>query len=168
MKIERLILENFKRFTKLTIDKIPETARLVLLVGPNGSGKSSAFEALHHWYRSQGYHLGYSADEKSFYVKKLSDVISDGWITNCVRLTFYNKKELTQEEIKGSLYFRTAYRNDPDFTIQQLSKLGDPKKSDRFQYLISTDSLVSQNYQRLVSLTLASLYSVFYMKSLLL
>ena len=46
MKIERLILENFKRFTKLTIDKIPETARLVLLVGPNGSGKSSVFNAI--------------------------------------------------------------------------------------------------------------------------
>ena len=158
MKIERITLVNFKRFTKLTIEGIPETAKLVLLVGPNGSGKSSVFEALHHWYRSQGYRFGHSAEEKTFFVKNANEDSSDRWASNCVRVHFYNKNQLTQEEIQGALYFRTAHRNDPDFTIQQLTKLGDPKTSDRFLNLIGTDSLVSQNYQRLVSLTLASLY----------
>ena len=39
-------LQNFKRFYDLTIDNIPETTKLVLLVGANGSGKSSLFDAL--------------------------------------------------------------------------------------------------------------------------
>ncbi len=45
MKVSRLKLTNFKRFTELAIEGIPETARLVLLVGNNGSGKSCVFDA---------------------------------------------------------------------------------------------------------------------------
>ena len=45
MKIKSIKLEGFRRFKDLTI-KLPETARLVVMVGPNGSGKSSVFDAL--------------------------------------------------------------------------------------------------------------------------
>ncbi|PWV54486.1 AAA family ATPase [Chitinophaga sp. S165] len=45
MRITKLELRNFKRFSDLTIDKIPETSKLVLLIGANGSGKSSVFDA---------------------------------------------------------------------------------------------------------------------------
>ncbi len=44
MRIIKLELRNFKRFSDLTIDKIPETSKLVLLIGANGSGKSSIFD----------------------------------------------------------------------------------------------------------------------------
>ncbi|MBN9383669.1 MAG: AAA family ATPase [Chitinophagaceae bacterium] len=45
MRITRLQLKNFKRFTDLTIENIPKEAKLVLLIGSNGSGKSSVFDA---------------------------------------------------------------------------------------------------------------------------
>ena len=45
MRITKLELQNFKRFTELTIDNIPVTSKLVLLIGTNGSGKSSVFDA---------------------------------------------------------------------------------------------------------------------------
>ncbi|OQP61570.1 AAA family ATPase [Niastella populi] len=45
MRIRKLHLKNFKRFTDLTIDNIPDEAKLVLLIGSNGSGKSSIFDA---------------------------------------------------------------------------------------------------------------------------
>jgi AAA15 family ATPase/GTPase len=45
VRIQSLHLENFKRFTNLTIKDIPETAKLVLLIGGNGSGKSCVFDA---------------------------------------------------------------------------------------------------------------------------
>lgn len=45
MRITRLQLKNFKRFTDLTIENIPHDAKLVLLIGSNGSGKSSIFDA---------------------------------------------------------------------------------------------------------------------------
>ena len=45
MRITKVELKNFKRFTDLTIDGIPTDAKLVLLIGSNGSGKSSVFDA---------------------------------------------------------------------------------------------------------------------------
>lgn len=45
MRITKLELKNFKRFTDLTITNIPPEAKLVLLIGSNGSGKSSIFDA---------------------------------------------------------------------------------------------------------------------------
>ena len=46
MKIKSIKLTNFKRFTDLTIEGLPKTAKLVVMIGPNGSGKSSVFDAL--------------------------------------------------------------------------------------------------------------------------
>ncbi|MCU0796122.1 MAG: AAA family ATPase [Akkermansiaceae bacterium] len=46
MRIHSLHLQNFKRFTDLKIEGIPDSAKLVLLIGANGSGKSSVFDAL--------------------------------------------------------------------------------------------------------------------------
>jgi DNA repair exonuclease SbcCD ATPase subunit len=48
MKIKSVQLKNFKRFTDLTIDNIPENTKLVLLIGANGSGKSSLFDGFRY------------------------------------------------------------------------------------------------------------------------
>jgi len=45
MRIKKIELTNFKRFTSLTISDIPDTTKLVLVIGSNGSGKSSLFDA---------------------------------------------------------------------------------------------------------------------------
>ncbi|AYN86499.1 AAA family ATPase [Commensalibacter melissae] len=52
MKIKNVQIRNFKRFTDLKIEGIPETAKMVVLVGPNGCGKSSVFEAFNYWQSS--------------------------------------------------------------------------------------------------------------------
>ncbi|RDC64459.1 AAA family ATPase [Adhaeribacter pallidiroseus] len=70
MKINKIELKNFKRFTDLTISDIPETAKLVLLIGSNGSGKSSLFDAF-DWLTKGPYKgMPYSHDEASDYYKK--------------------------------------------------------------------------------------------------
>lgn len=48
MRITKLRLQNFKRFTDLTIEDVPATAKLVLLIGSNGSGKSSVFDGFEY------------------------------------------------------------------------------------------------------------------------
>ena len=45
MRIKKIELKNFKRFSDLTITENPETSKLVLLIGSNGSGKSCLFDA---------------------------------------------------------------------------------------------------------------------------
>jgi predicted ATPase len=46
MHIKSLHLKNFKRFTDIILQDIPQNAKLVLLIGSNGSGKSSVFDGL--------------------------------------------------------------------------------------------------------------------------
>ena len=53
MRFKSAAIKNFKRFTDLTVENIPETARLIILAGPNGCGKSSFLDALHTWHRWQ-------------------------------------------------------------------------------------------------------------------
>ncbi len=48
MNITKLQFKNFKRFSDVTIDNVPETSKLVLLIGANGSGKSSLFDGFNY------------------------------------------------------------------------------------------------------------------------
>jgi DNA repair exonuclease SbcCD ATPase subunit len=54
VKIKKIELKNFKRFTHVIVDSIPETTKLVILVGPNGSGKTSFLESMNHYYKYSG------------------------------------------------------------------------------------------------------------------
>lgn len=158
MKIKRIKISKFRRFTDLVIKDIPQEAKLVILVGPNGSGKTSVFEAFNYWYKWRGYSI---YGEKDYYVKK--DDVSENdhrWYDNRVSIEAYDKdlNNENKDTIKGDFYFRSAHRNEPDFTTQSLSKLQDPKSEIRLNSLMETDACVSQNYQRLVAQTIAGVY----------
>ena len=152
-------LNRFKRFTNLKVTGIPEKAKLIVLVGPNGSGKTSLFEALNHWYKFKGFNDRGMQD----YLEKNDGEMStpNTWrqaAQNKVEMKFYNNQQLSQEQIKGKFYFRTAYRNDPDFTVSNLNKQNNPAEIIRLQNLMQNDQTVSENYQRLVAQTLTEVY----------
>src|SRR5580765_1772475 len=107
MKVRQIRLSNFKRFSDTTVEDIPQTARLILLVGPNGSGKSSLIEAVHWWYRNNWSNSGVGRDES--YVRK--QIVGGG--QERVTVTFHEPQPVTQEDRRKAVYVRTAYRNDP-------------------------------------------------------
>ena len=161
MKIKQIELRNFKRFTHLIVENIPETAKLVVLVGPNGSGKTSFIEALNHYYRYIGYNnIGdYHYLRKTGNFNKASD---SNWYTEAsklVKIDFYDKNFDNQEKIKGHFYFRSAYRNEPDFKIDSMHKQKNPTESARLDSLIQNDQTVSANYQRLIAYTISGIFN---------
>lgn len=158
MKIQSVNITKFKRFTDLKIEGLSESIKLVMLVGPNGSGKTSLFEAFNHWQKVKGYN---NYGDRDFYFKK-SEHSSEGfeWLRNCVTITVYNHQFSDRESAKGCFYFRTAHRNEPDFTTTTLQRQESLKNQIRFDNLMSTDASVSSNYQRLVSTTLKSVFDI--------
>ena len=158
MKIKSIHIKNFKRFTDLTIQDIPPTAKLVVLVGPNGCGKTSVFEAFNQWYRYKGWNWGYN-DNLYFIKRQFNDTTSahDPW--NDLNLEFHDLQQSTaQFQIHGKFYFRSAYRNDPDFSVSNLSRMENPSEVTQ-ENLMHTDTKVSEDYQRLISKTMAGVYS---------
>ncbi|MEZ4968955.1 MAG: AAA family ATPase [Flavobacteriaceae bacterium] len=62
------------------------------------------------------------------------------------------------QQLQGKFYFRSAYRNEPDFTVNRLQKQNSPITHIKLQNLMQNDLTVSENYQRLVAQTLAGVY----------
>jgi len=149
MKISTVRLRNFKRFTDLLIRDIPSTAKLVVVVGPNGCGKSSLFDAFLHWYRQKAA-FGIHHDEL-YFRKDFQQPF--GW-DQSVEVTLHGNVPAK----RGCLYIRTAYRNDPDFSISGFSRPNVPSDTIRFSRVIDNDQTVSENYQRLVYDTTAAVY----------
>ena len=164
MKIKKIELNNFKRFTHLCVEDIPETARLVVLVGPNGSGKTSFIEAMNHYYKCAGYN-----DAGDYhYLSKAGNVEEFNyleWRNKALKLVNIDFHKATfantlgsNNDIKGHFYFRSAYRNEPDFKIESMQKQQDPTKSIRLSSLIQNDQTVSANYQRLIASTIEGVF----------
>lgn len=154
MKIKKIHLEEFKRFTDLTIDNISPSAKLIVLVGPNGCGKSSLFDAFKTWHLKKGYYNEANGD----YCKKkqedrrraydLVDIVFDKDISG-----------IHNEKFREFFYFRTAYRNSPKIEITSLQKVTSPLERSDSKMMIQNDATVDDNYQRLISETLESFYS---------
>lgn len=155
MKIKEIHLEQFKRFTDLTVANIPQSVKLVVLVGPNGCGKSSLFDAF------KSYHLnrGYSLYAKTDYCNK--DQENQKLNHELVNIQFYDDVSgLGHEQWRQSFYFRTAYRNSPEITIKSLNKVTSPLEYSDNRMMIQNDDTVNDNYQRLISKTIEALYDV--------
>lgn len=142
MRLRSARITQFRRFSDLTVQNIPSSAKLVVLAGPNGSGKSSFFDALLLKYRMDtGY--GWNSDAK-YYDRPLKPVLDLG-----ARISLTT--DAGDHFSRGNLYIRSAYRGDHEFATQSLSRQGDILDSATLMRLIEPDATVSANYQRLAS-----------------
>lgn len=155
MKICTVYLDNYRRFTDLTIKDIPATAKLVVLVGPNGCGKTSLFDAFKTWYLNQAF----SESLNDYYCKK--DITDKRTSRELVCLGFRTSfQEFTPENYRRTFYFRTAYRNSPEITVSELHSIQSPLEDFDMRSMIQNDATVNENYQRLVSATLSEFFDV--------
>jgi RecF/RecN/SMC family protein len=154
MKIREIRLTNFKRFTDTTITDIPVAARLVFLVGPNGCGKSSLIDAAHMWHR---HHWAQSGNWDETYHRKQIPGVAGHW-QNSVSVTFHDPQPVNDEQRRKAVYARSAYRNDPEFQLESLSRVAPAVQEFRINRLIDNDQAVSLNYRRLVSQGFEDLY----------
>lgn len=146
MKIKEIQIKNFKRFDNLTI-KGTEHSKLVALVGPNGSGKSSILEACNTWQKSKKWSI-----LDRIYHNKYSNI--DYQIN-----VFFNQDLPSGCDYQKLMYFRSAHRNEADFTITQFSIMNKPYEDLRLEKIIDNDTSVSDNFQRLVGTTISDVYS---------
>jgi predicted ATPase len=171
MKLEKIHIRDFKRFSNLSIDGLPPTVKLVLLTGPNGSGKTSLFEAFNYWMKlaarqDWNYDEDYYARSKKEEspaekaARKQRNLAQDAW--DKITPKFFNIDadiRNNQDACKKVFYIRSAYRHAPDFTSEGLSRLDDIlNDTSRAHKLILSESRVQDNYQRLVGMSLESLY----------
>ena len=144
MKIASVHLQNFKRFTDLRIQNIPQTAKLVVLLGPNGCGKSSLFDALHkasYPYRNMG-----QPKDPDYYTK----MTTEGRRSEQIDIIFHNASQ-SDSDMGKAIYVLTAYRNDPEINVTSIQKMPSAIRETRFSNMTQNDAAATSNYQRLAS-----------------
>lgn len=154
MHIRRIHAAGFKRFSDLTIE-LAAQPRLVVMCGPNGSGKSSVIEALWLWSGLRG--GGHWSQEADYQLK--GPVVGGVNWASVVEVDIH--EPITEIDTRKLVYVRTAYRNDPEFMLRQLTRTGELLDARRhgFQRVIDNDARVARNYERLVGLSVDTLFS---------
>ena len=142
MKLKSFSVNPFRRFHHIDIRDLPETARIVILAGPNGNGKSSLFDAFLNYWTAKA-KFGHEWDPS--YHGRIGSPGSQSRVEATVN--FHGGKVCGRK----SFYFRSAYRNEPDFHAGTINRQGPAVDHRRFGRLIDNDAAVNQNYQRLVS-----------------
>lgn len=151
MHVSKVSAEDFKRFTRLEIVDIPATAKLVILAGANGNGKSSLFDVFVRYFdRNSGLGGGW---EQNYHTKITDPKIIPA--SDRIDVAFH-EKELV--EGRKRFYFRTAYRNQPEFSIGQIQQTQPALQERRITRFIDNDVAVGANYQRLYATGMESAF----------
>ena len=150
MRFKSVTIKDFKRFTHLTVQGVPETARLIILAGPNGCDKSSFFDALRTWHGlTSQKHPSWEPD----YHAKTGSSHQNEW-PQAVQVDFHSPVS----DPNKALFIRSAYRNDPEFQVQNLERVGDPLQEVRVSRMIDNDEAVAKNFRRLTSQALEDVF----------
>ena len=146
MKFKSAILSNFKCFTKLTVQNMPETVRLIILIGPNGCGKSSFMDALKVWNSPTS--VGELELKRDYYRKEIPP---KHHVDAKVDVNFHDSFSHIQNKEKA-LHIRSSYRNDPKFETKEQDYFLPRFDRDKVYCMADNDVAVFNNYQKIVEI----------------
>lgn len=155
MKLKSIQFRNFRRFTDLQVQGLPQQVRLIVLAGPNGVGKSSFFDGLMTWHRRRVWNQAHGTE---IYSAKLGMSDSSNHYDR-VTVELHDHPSNAPSLKETSIYFRTAYRHEVEFQVQSIGQQKSPiLDGGRGLRAVDVDQSVSENYQRLLWQTFSAVY----------
>jgi AAA15 family ATPase/GTPase len=162
MKISKIHLTNFKRFTDLLIDNIPSNSKLVLLIGSNGSGKSSLFDAFGFIDGAIKQDVGHNEEFWNYFRKKNDKPVSVTLkLDDSSEFTVTNKNFQKPNLSATSFYGRTSFRQIPRLTRTSLGQGGHidfQKDSDRPRFFIERDNRFENDVEKITEVILKDFF----------
>jgi predicted ATP-dependent endonuclease of OLD family len=152
MKIQKIHLVNFKRFTNIEIDNIPESSKLVVLIGSNGSGKSSIFDAFNFMDSAIKKDISINDDFWNYFKKEKELALSVK-----IQLDHNIVYQLTDTQFKrldlavDTFYGRSSLRQIPRLTRTVMGKTKQShfkKDADRPKFFIERDNRFENDVER--------------------
>ncbi len=123
MRIKNIKLQNFKKFSNLTINNLPDTVKLVVLLGPNGCGKSSLIESMEVARKIYGLHqIPWNDSNFNYYIKQdriINKVHKQKGAKPQTIEEFQIETQLSKLSFHGNYYIRNL-ANPLDVTLQTL------------------------------------------------
>lgn len=156
MRIQKLQLQNFKRFTDLTIT-LDKPYKLVLLVGANGSGKSSVFDAFEVISTHEKNENGYKKTYDKIYHAKDQDkafkiIIESDKLNHTLTSDKQASTDLTNN-LKNIFYGRSSLRQVPKLERTSLGKVSFDfeKDTDRPRQFIERDERFENDIENIAA-----------------
>jgi len=162
MKITKIDLENFKRFSKLEINNIPDTSKLVVIIGANGSGKSSLFDAFGFYDAAIKRDTGINDEFWNYFRKRKDSPVSVSiYLDNGAGVTVSNINFSPPSILPQSFYGRTSFRQVPRLTRTSLGQGGHfdfEKDSDRPKFFIERDNRFENDVEKVTEIILKEFF----------
>jgi len=162
MRIKNLSLINFKRFTELSIEEIPENSKLVLLIGANGSGKSSVFDAftlINTRLKGENPSL---EEFWTYFNKETKERLQVDLDTEIGRYSLGEEGSNNDAGLTGySFYGRTSFRQVSRLTRTMLGQGGNislTDDSDRPKYFIDKDNRFENDIEKITETILKDIF----------
>ncbi len=161
MRVKKVRLKDFKRFSDLAIQLGDDPKKIVALVGPNGSGKSSVFDGFDLFATRKQEEIRGMMMRKNvrYYLKKFYQIA--GFKAEDEHQLDENAVITSDQDtyLPTSFYIRSAYRFTPRLEVSRIEKLEaveeDHKKP---RHLVDSDTRLEENYERLVGCFFSDVY----------